>query len=189
MFDLTVYQTDLAAGRLRSLLVADWAEWMPDEGRWRLHDGWERRFDEGSAGLFPFTSTTPALAEPPEYFAVEMKQADKMSFLELREHIHRLEQAGYQTLSLEVDLHRKIAYPATALVMIFLGFPFAFRMGRGGALYGIGICTIIGFLYWIVLNFFSALGAGGLLAPLLAAWAPNVFFVSLGIFLSTHTRT
>ncbi|MBN2432587.1 MAG: LPS export ABC transporter permease LptG [Acidobacteria bacterium] len=189
MHDLRVYRTDLPCGRLKSIIAAAKAEWMPATGQWRLFDGWERRFEGNQAGLFPFSDTYADIMEPPGYFAVEVKRADKMSFLELREHIRQLEQAGFQTLSLEMDLHKKIAYPVTALIMVLLGFPFAFRMGKRGALYGIGLCLIIAFLYWIVLNFFSALGANGMLSPLVAAWAPNVFFASVGIFLSTHTRT
>jgi len=189
MHDVRVYRTDLPSGRLKSIITAARAEWQPTEGQWRLFDGWERRFGGENAALLPFAGTFADIVEPPGYFAVEVRRADKMSFLELQEHIRRLERAGFQTLSLEMDLHRKIAYPVTALIMILLGFPFAFRMGKKGALYGIGLCLIIAFLYWIVLNFFSALGANGMLSPLLAAWAPNVFFSSIGVFLSTHIRT
>jgi lipopolysaccharide export LptBFGC system permease protein LptF len=40
-----------------------------------------------------------------------------------------------------------------------------------------------------MLSVFAAVGAGGLLSPMLAAWAPNIFFSAAAIYLLLTVRT
>ena len=60
--------------------------------------------------------------------------------------------------------------------MTLLAVPFARHTGRSGALYGIGIGIVLAIVYWMALSVFGALGAGGWISPMLAAWAPNILF-------------
>ena len=61
--------------------------------------------------------------------------------------------------------------------------------GRRGALYGIGVGIVLAISYWIALSVFAAMGAGGLIAPTLAAWAPNILFSSAAACLILTVRT
>jgi lipopolysaccharide export LptBFGC system permease protein LptF len=40
-----------------------------------------------------------------------------------------------------------------------------------------------------VISVFAALGAGGMLTPLLAAWAPNLLFGAAAVYLLLTVRT
>ena len=40
-----------------------------------------------------------------------------------------------------------------------------------------------------MLSVFGALGAGGLLSPVLAAWAPNILFGAAAVYLMLTVRT
>jgi lipopolysaccharide export LptBFGC system permease protein LptF len=73
--------------------------------------------------------------------------------------------------------------------MTLLAVPFAVTTGRRGALYGIGIGIVLAMVYWIALSLFGALGAGGVLDPLLAAWAPNILFGAAAAFMNLTVRT
>ena len=70
-----------------------------------------------------------------------------------------------------------------------LAIPFAAATGRRGALYGIGAAIAIGIIYYISQSVFGAIGAGGLLPPLLAAWAPNLMFGAVALYLILTVRT
>ena len=61
--------------------------------------------------------------------------------------------------------------------------------GRRGALYGIGVGIVVAIGYWIMLSIFGALGEGGVVAPLLAAWAPNVLFGAAAAYMLLTVRT
>jgi lipopolysaccharide export LptBFGC system permease protein LptF len=90
---------------------------------------------------------------------------------------------------LQVELHKKISFPLSCVVMALLGVPFSFSMGRKGAFFGITASVVIAISYWGVFSVFEQMGAYGLLIPLLAAWAPNVLFGSVGLALLFTIRT
>jgi lipopolysaccharide export LptBFGC system permease protein LptF len=73
--------------------------------------------------------------------------------------------------------------------MVLLGLPFAFKVGRRGSLYGIGVALLLVLVYWAVLAIFNALGLETLLDPRVAAWAPNVLFGLLGVYLMLYIKT
>ena len=55
--------------------------------------------------------------------------------------------------------------------------------GRGGAMAAIGVGIGLALTYWITISVFAAMGTGGLVAPLVAAWAPNMLFGSAAVYL------
>ena len=56
------------------------------------------------------------------------------------------------------------------------------RSPGGLAFLGIALALV----YWTMISVFAAFGAGGLIAPLLAAWAPNLLFgAAAGVLLLT----
>jgi lipopolysaccharide export LptBFGC system permease protein LptF len=112
-----------------------------------------------------------------------------LGFAELRAHIASLEALGFDTVPLQVQLHRKLAFPAVGLIMTLLGIPFSFTVARRGALYGIGASVVIAIVYWACLGIFEALGNNALLPPLLAAWAPNLLFGAAGTYLMLTLET
>jgi len=67
--------------------------------------------------------------------------------------------------------------------MVILGLPFAFRAGRRGSLYGIGLSIFLVVVYYAAFAVMSALGQIGFLPPFLAAWAPNLLFTGAGAYL------
>jgi lipopolysaccharide export system permease protein len=77
----------------------------------------------------------------------------------------------------------------SALVMSLLGVPFSFFMGRRGAFFGIGASVVIAIIFWGVFGVFEQMGSYGLLAPALAAWAPDVLFGATGLLLLLNLRT
>jgi lipopolysaccharide export system permease protein len=76
-----------------------------------------------------------------------------------------------------------------SLVMVLVALPFAFRLGRGGALYGIGVSIVLGFAYLAVFTFFTNLGEAGALPPALAVWSPNLLFAMFAGYLLLGVRT
>jgi lipopolysaccharide export LptBFGC system permease protein LptF len=73
--------------------------------------------------------------------------------------------------------------------MTLIAVPFAVTMGRRGAMYGIGLGVVLAITYWVTAQVFAAFGTGGLLAPTLAAWAPNILFSGGAVYLLLTVRT
>ena len=73
--------------------------------------------------------------------------------------------------------------------MTFLGLPFAFVMGKRGALVGVGISLVIAIAYWVLIGVGISLGNVGFLSVFLSTWAPNLVFGLLGLYLFMRVRT
>jgi len=127
--------------------------------------------------------------EPADYFVTEAREPELMNFNQLRAYIRELSASGYNVLRQQVGLHRKIAFPLVTLVMTLIAVPFAVTTGRRGAMYGIGVGIVLALVYWTMLSIFAAFGEGGLISPMLAAWAPNIVFGAAAAYLLLTVRT
>ncbi len=162
-----------------------------DTGGWQLVDAWVREFDGlTTTHSSRFAGPQPVdLPEEPEFFDTEVKYADQMNRRELRRHVQDLMAAGNAVPELQMQLHNKTALPVVCLVMGLVALPFAFRLGRQGALYGIGISIMLGIVYYTVISVFVTLGQSEALPPLVAAWSPNALFGTLALYLFLGVRT
>jgi LPS export ABC transporter permease LptG/LPS export ABC transporter permease LptF len=160
--------------------------------------GWDRKFgSSGSDETFRIIERGEAVTmDPPENFALKERTltargeyTEQVSLHDLRHQIEELRQSGYDTTRLEVDFQARIAHALNPLVIVILGLPFAFRIGRRGSMYGIGVALLVVIVFWALLAVFLALGQQSLLPPILAAWGPGVVFSLLGSYLILHIRT
>ncbi len=179
------------AHQLVGRLFADRATY-DREGLWDFERGWSRRFENDAQVEFqPFPGKVKArYPEKPEFFSSEIRKPEQMTYAELRQYIEDLERSGQTTTKLKVELHNKVAYPAISLVMALVALPFAFRLGRQGALYGVGLSIVLGMSFLVVYLFFTQLlGETGVLPPVVAAWGPNVIFALWSAYLFLGVRT
>jgi LPS export ABC transporter permease LptF/LPS export ABC transporter permease LptG len=172
---LQVFEFD-ARHELVARLFAD--EARHTEQGWVATKGWARTF-QGREQLdyHPFAGPVRIdLPEEPSYFAAEPRRPSQMTFEELAQYVEELRQSGQPQPKYEVALQSKIAFPVAAVVMALVGLPFAFRLQRKGALYGLGVSIILGMVFLAVYAFFSKLGEVGALPATVAVWSPSVLF-------------
>jgi lipopolysaccharide export LptBFGC system permease protein LptF len=127
--------------------------------------------------------------DPPRTFAGDRRTPDQMRWRELQRYSRRLKASGYPTGNLETALYAKFSAPALVPLMALLAVPFAFRIGRRGALAGIGVGLALGMGFLIATAFFTKLGDVGALPALLAAWSPNVIAATGAVYLLLRLRT
>ena len=85
-------------------------------------------------------------------------------------------------------LQGRLATPWTCVVVVLIAVPFGAPAGRRNVFVGVASSIFIGFAYFVLLQVCLALGAGGYVAPWLAAWAPNLTFGLTGLFLTSRVR-
>ncbi len=112
-----------------------------------------------------------------------------MNFAQLDHYIRDLQQSGFDTMRLKVELYHKLAYPLVTIVMSVLAIPFALSMGRRGSLTGIATAIGIALGYWVIAGLFDAMGSVNYLPAALAAWSPDILFGMVGGYLLLRTPT
>jgi LPS export ABC transporter permease LptG/LPS export ABC transporter permease LptF len=131
----------------------------------------------------------PLALESADYFESEQPVAEMMTVTQLRRYVSDLASSGLNVVHLAVELQHKMAFPFVTLVMTLLAIPFGVSTGRRGALYAVGLGIILALSYWIVTSLFVALGKSGILAPMLAAWSPNIIVLGSAGYLFLTVRT
>ena len=151
--------------------------WLFEESWTRTFDGREtvdyQPYDKPVLGYFP---------ETPTYFESEVRQPEALSYRELSEHIEEIESSGQSVPKLRVALAKKIGFPAICFVMALVALPYSFRLGRRGALYGVGVGIILGIVFLASYAFSTMLGETGSLPPPVAVWSPSIAFILFALY-------
>jgi LPS export ABC transporter permease LptF/LPS export ABC transporter permease LptG len=193
MLGVNVFEIDPESFRLKKHIVAERARWEPALNAWVFQNGWSRDLKGyESSAVFDFAGgirVFPELKETPDYFIKEALQSPQMNFLELRSYIAELQQSGFDTIPLQVQLYKKFSVPLFAFILALVSAPFAFLAGNRGGMAGIGMSFAIFVAYVSVDQLFEQLGNLSFLPPQLAAWSPDVVFSLVGLYFLARMRT
>lgn len=189
--NISAFSFDPRTFELMRRIFAARAHWEEDLGKWVFEQGWSR--DMRGSAIEDFrsfdVSTFANVTEQPNYFKKEVKQSQEMNYDELLRYIRDLQQSGFDVVRLRVQLHKKFAFPVITFVMAVLAIPFALSTGRRGAATSVAVAIGIGVLYWVTSGLFEAMGNANQLPAILAAWAPDLIFASLGGYMVLKVQT
>jgi LPS export ABC transporter permease LptG len=159
---------------------------------WVFTGSWVRTFDGGRIASYERLDRPVVVLdyrETPEYFESEVKRPEQMSYTELRDYIRELRSSGEAVPELEVEFYSKIALPIVSFVMSLVALPFAFRLGRRGALYSVGLAVVLGMVFLGVFAFFQTMGETATFPAAVAVWSPSLLFALLSGYLFLGVRT
>jgi len=176
-----IIKFDTKRGTVSERITATAAEWLNNQ--WVLKDCEIRKFDNHKPLEWKHYPSVvlPVMDVEPKDFVRITKKTLSMNFFELRDYIERLKKVGDNYSRELVDLHLKIAYPLTNLIVIFFFIPIAtasIRSKSRGWIFMLGL--LVCFLYLTIMRVSQSLGYNQILPPIVAAWSPNVFFAALG---------
>jgi lipopolysaccharide export system permease protein len=117
----------------------------------------------------------------PDQFTLADVNADERSLMDLGAAIDDLKTAGRPTGPLQTGWWHKLSGPLSSILMPLLAGVAAFGLARSGALAMRAVIGMaLGFTYFMVDQFASAMGNLGAYPPFLAAWAPFLLFLLIG---------
>ncbi|HEX6971727.1 MAG TPA: LptF/LptG family permease [Limnochordia bacterium] len=123
------------------------------------------------------------IGQRPEEIAQIAKNPDQMTAGELRQHIAILAAQGQDVSALAVQWHQKFALPLASFVFALIGAPLGIQPHRSASSIGFGLSIIVIFVYYVIMSLGTALGQGGYLPPVVAAWSQDVLLGGVGLFL------
>jgi lipopolysaccharide export system permease protein len=177
--------------QLAEVTEADEARYL--DSTWTLYQGRHRRFStDGTMSTIPFDRQPIVLTLIPDDFTTWLAgDSELMTFHDIRAYSRRRHQHGAQAARLSTDYYNRIAFPFVTVIMVLVGIALSLRRSgtRGGSMaMGIGQALAVGFCYWATHSIAIALGRGGVLTPLIAAWMANMLFMSFGLYLMFKVR-
>jgi lipopolysaccharide export system permease protein len=117
----------------------------------------------------------------PDQFTLADVNGDERSLASLGAAIDDLETAGRPVGPLKTNWWHKLSGPLSSILMPLLAGVAAFGLARSGALAMRAVIGMaLGFAYFMVDQFATAMGNLGAYPPFLAAWAPFFLFLLIG---------
>ena len=173
------------------VLTADSASYDDSLKVWRLRTGASRVIaGPGQQATFSFRSMRlRALRQSPADLLAESKGPDEMRFAELGRYIDALKRSGNDANKLIVEQALKLALPATCLIIALFGAPLAVTAPRAGPAGGVAVSLATALIFLLLTQLTKAIGSGGVINPMVAAWFPNVIFLFAGLVLLARVRT
>ncbi|MCX7970206.1 MAG: LptF/LptG family permease [Negativicutes bacterium] len=179
--DLTIQE--FANNVLQRVVSAESAVWHKD--KWIMYNGLIRDLTAGgnTAQVMTFQQQIMPLAETPEHVALEQKENNEMTITELKQRITILRGQYAPVSELEVELYQRVAVPMASLVFAMIGAPLGLQPNRSSSSIGLGLSIVIILVYYAIMMFTTALGQGGTIPPLLAAFTPDLVGMAAGCWL------
>jgi len=164
------------------------AQWI--DGQWHFFDADVYDYRHNAPLTHVAETNFPSIKDSPKRMAVEGKSPDRLTSSELRRYIRSQRRAG-RTAGLapyEVTYHAHYSFPFTCLIVVLMGIPLGMRVSRSGPLLGVGTALVLVVAFYFLNNISLALGSGGRIPPVVAAWMTNVIFAGVGLVLLIRAR-
>jgi lipopolysaccharide export system permease protein len=122
------------------------------------------------------------------FTTIGKKLKDKeMSLDEIKEKMEEMRKKGEDITLLEVQIHKRYAFPFACIIFGLIGVPLGIQPRRSGRSYGFIFSILIILAYYISLTASEILALRHTIPAFLAGWSPNLLFGGLGIYLLIKT--
>jgi lipopolysaccharide export system permease protein len=177
---VTVLEVDPSFHLVRRI---DAERMRPDGAEWILDAVEDRVFDaDGTMRLTRAAERRYRFDEPPDSFNIIAGRPAELRWATLIRQIDLRRRLGLSAVELQLERENRIAYPFAAVPGVLLALALALRRNRKGHVAAaLGEAVAVSLLFWGAQGVSWALGMSGQVSPLVAAWAPNVLVLALGL--------
>ncbi len=187
-----VQEQDADQRRVRSIQAAE-ATWDSETAQWSFRRAWVTRFPaDGSPAKARYAERhhESAWAETPWQVVSQRVDSDFLGVPRLLSHLETSARDGLPTPKDHLtNLYHRWAAPWSCLAILFVAAPLGIAFSRRGILGGVASAIFLFGAILFLTELSLALGKGGHLAPMLAAWLCNLVFLVLGgLFLYLRAR-
>ena len=185
------FVSDPAAGGAWTAYRFPTVEWDAAASRWVAPTGGRRWTLQRDAGETPVVSLSPSdpvpLRMPPSLIELTLREGAALGLSSAE--IAELAAAYPTRTKFRLLYHQQVAAPAATLVLLLLGLPFVYHLGRRRTFRPFLATMALVSAYFVAGAVANDLGARGSLNPVVGAWAANVVFGALGIVLFLDVET
>ncbi len=118
----------------------------------------------------------------PDELFITAQHAQQMTTPELRHYIQRQRERGSGNVkAFEVEWHKRWANPLGAFILTLLGVTMSSRRVRGGMGKNLGIGIVLTALYILFSTVSTTFSVNNVMSPFMAAWLPNIVFLTISV--------
>jgi lipopolysaccharide export system permease protein len=170
-------------------VYAERARWIDGQWHFSTADVYDHRRDPPII-IHVAETNFPSIKDSPRRLIVEGKSPSQLTSAELHRYIRAQRRAGHTAglARYEVAYHYRYAFPLTCLIVVLMGLPLGMQVSRSGPLLSVGTSLVLVVAFYFLNNITLALGDGGRIPPVTAAWMTNAVFAGVGLALLARTR-
>lgn len=178
------YMERIKGNRVVYNLRADNILWDTASKSWKLTNVFERYIDSLKEVGRAYPTKNVKFAFYPSELKKDEYLKDKLTTPQLSNYIHREKIKGSEGLNtLLVELYKRDAIPAAVVIFTLMGGIVASRKVRGGSGMHLAAGLALAVSFEVLNKFSTVFSTNGNLPPLLAAWAPDILFVFITLWL------
>jgi len=152
-----------------------------EEGVWTLRKGLRVFYPDSEP--FPvseaFDEMKGVITEKPGDFQAPKVEESTMRLRDLRHFIEKSSQYGVDTTLQKISYHERVAHVFSPLIFVLLGLAFSLSpLKNKSSAKGVALSFLLVFIYLILSKMSLSIGKGGRIPPAIAAWVPNMLFLS-----------
>ncbi len=165
-------------------LHADVIKWDSVDSKWNLDNYFIRVIDNEEEYILRGSTMDTTLAITPKDFYQDKRDVETMNFFQLNNFIKQEKIKGSDEVPFfQVEKHKRIAYPFSAIILTLIGVSLSSRKTRGGIGLHLGIGISLSFIYIMSMQVTTTFATNGNLHPFIAVWIPNIIFSGIALFL------
>ncbi|MEP7277669.1 MAG: LptF/LptG family permease [Bacteroidota bacterium] len=157
--------------------------WDTTHQDWKVENAVERKIDGLHETVRQVSSMNLKLNIAPKDLRRDEYLKDKLSSPDLKRFIAMEELRGTEGLNTyKVEYYRRMATPFAVVILTLLGAVVASRKTRGGSGLHLAFGIVAAATFVIMDRFSIVFSSKGNLPPLIAAWLPNLIFITITFF-------
>jgi LPS export ABC transporter permease LptG len=179
-----VKQERFGKGKINQRITAEKMIYNDSTSKWYIINGTIKNFKKEPAQVTTFdTLQDSILSVNPIEMVARIKGKEEMSYWELKQFIEACKKRGEKVQEYLGELEFKLALPFMNFIVILLGVSITARTGKkgGAVLFAVGLGLMI--TYWILSRTAIVIAQNGHIPIYAGAWASNVLYLLLGLYL------
>ena len=170
-------------GELKSKLTADYIKWDRENKKWVINNYVIRNIDGYHESITTGVKIDSTLNMLPEDYRIVKNIVETMALPRLNKEIKDMKLRGVNSVSYEIEKHKRISGPFSAFILTLIGASLASRKVKGGIGFHLGLGILFSFSYIMFMQVSTVFATSGSVPPALAAWIPNFIFGGLAVYL------
>lgn len=121
-------------------------------------------------------------------FFGKQESIEELTRAQLKARMRLYAKSGFPIAAYAVEYYNKTAIPYASFILALIAIPFTCLLSRKSWVWGLILSFLVILSYFFAQVMFRNLGQNTVLIPIVAAWGPNIIFLSLGVGLLSRVK-